>query len=366
MINLPQARSLALGVAICISLGACDRRAGTAQKQDAKPRTVFVTTITNRPIDNALHVNGPLVAREEAAVAPQLSGYQVARVLADQGDWIKAGQVIAVLDDTLLKSDIAQQQANVAQVQVAAEQAQQQAARVAGLDNSGVLSAEALSQRRLAARSAQAQLVQARALLAGQQVRHGLMAIRAPVSGRILERTVRPGDVASPTTIMFRIARDGAVELNAEIPEQQLKFVTVGEHAQVTLADGTRVSGRVRLVNGEIDTSTKLGHARIELPVRSDFRVGGFAEASVKPNAIAVRSVREGAVQYSASGATIKIVGAGNVASTKSVTIGRRGGGYVELVDGPPAGTRALLGSQGFVLDGDRVRPVAAPEDRSR
>jgi HlyD family secretion protein len=147
------------------------------------------------------------------------------------------GQPLAYLDETLLRSDIAQNRAAVAQSRVAAEKANQEASRVSALDHTGVLSDEAIAQRRLAARTAQAQVDQSQAQLSAQLVRQGLMVVRAPVAGRVLTRTVRPG-VASPSTVMFTLARDDRSELDAEIPEELLGAVHPGDHARVRLGIG--------------------------------------------------------------------------------------------------------------------------------
>lgn len=353
-------------LALTFGLGGCSSSEPDATGDAAKPRTVRFVTVESRVLESGIAASGKLVAREEAAVAPQLSGYQIARVLVDLDDWVKAGQVLAVLDDTLLRSDIMQQQANVAQARVEAERTEQQAARVAGLDASGVLSTEAIAERRLAAKTARAQLRQAEAQLEGQQVRYRLMTIRAPVSGRILERSARPGDVASPSSIMFRIARDGLVELDAEVPEQSLGLIRIGEPATVTLPTGARATGHVRLISAEVDAQTRLGRARILLPARTDLRVGGFAQAVLQASAVPVNAIREGAISYSADGPTVTVIGKDNRVSEREVKLGRRGGGYVELVEGPSRGTRLLLGAQGFVLDGDKVNPTPAPTGKAR
>ncbi len=341
-------------------LAACSSGSGPAPDQAKGPRAATFVTVADRQLASGVTASGKLTSREETAVAPQISGYQIARVLVDQGDWVKQGQVLALLDDTLLRADIAQQQAAVAQARIAAEQADQEAARVAGLDNSGVLSAEAIAQRRLAAKTAHAQLGQATALLDAQQVKERLMAVRAPLSGQILSRAARPGDVAATGSILFRLARGGEVELDAEVPEQDIARLHKGDRAQVKLADGTIVPGVVRLVGAEIDADTRLGHVRVTLPVRKDVLAGGFADASFAPTGGTVHTVRETAVHYSASGATLTTIGKSNIVATVPVTLGRRGGGYVELVSGPSPGTRALLGAQDFVLDGDKVQAVAA------
>jgi HlyD family secretion protein len=89
------------------------------------------------------------------------------------------------------------------------------------------------------------------------------MVVRAPVAGRVLTRTVRPGDVASPSTVMFTLARDDRSELDAEIPEELLGAVHPGDHARVRLASGRWVEGTVRLVAAQVDAQTRLGRARI-------------------------------------------------------------------------------------------------------
>lgn len=354
-------RTPLLLIAMTLASGCAEKSSTSEAAAAASPRTVQFVTVADRPLDGGLSVSGQLTAREEAAVAPQLSGYQISRVLVDQGETVRQGQALAVLDDTLLQAEVAQQAAAVAQQRVAVEQAEAQATRVKGLESSGVLSAEAIAERGLAARTARAQLAQSQAQLRGQQVRERLMTIRAAVSGRILERTARPGDVAATGTILFRIARDGQVELNAEVPERSMTLLRIGDLAEVTLADGSEVAGRIRLIGSEIDAQTRLGRARIRLPVRDDIRVGGFAKAELRPQAGSARAVSESAVRYGARGASVTVIGAGNKVISMPVKIGRRGGGLVELVGGPAVGTRVLLGAQSFVLDGDVVTPVTAP-----
>lgn len=351
--------STALAMLLPITIAGCSK--SVPESPAAQPRAVLVAPVALRPLASDSMVSGRLVPREEAVVASQLSGYQVVAVLVDQGDMVRAGQVLARLDDSLLRADIAEQQANLVQKEVAAKKAEQDAGRVAGLDDSGVLSDEAIEGRRMAARSARAAVAQAQALLDAQRVRARLMEVRAPVSGRILERSVRPGDVSSPSTPMFRIARGDLIELDAEVPERMIGLIRPGQTADVVLPTATRISGTIRLVSPEVNRDTNLGRARILLPPRPDLRPGGFAQAILgQAQAPLVSSVPTAAVQYGASGATVMTLGKGNTVTTRTVKTGRSGGGYIELVDGPPPGTRVLLGSQGFLLDGDKVTPRLA------
>jgi len=322
--------------------------------------TVTVAPVEVRPMSSGLSAPGLLVSREEAAVSTQLTGYRVAQVLVDQDQLVRAGQPVARLDDTLLRTQIAQQRAVVAQQQVAADRAKQEAQRVAGLDNAGVLSQEQIVERRLGARSAASGVGAVQAQLDDLNTREGLMTVRAPVSGRVLDRTVRPGDIATPAMVMFRIARDGLVELNAEVAEADLARVKPGDRATVELPSGAQVQGVVRLVSPQVDATTKLGHARILLPLRPDLRPGGYGRAVFASAVHQAPAAPEAAIRYDADGASVMVVGADDRVSKVAVRTGSRSNGYVELLQGPPPGSRVALGGSSFVLQGDKVHPVPA------
>lgn len=344
-----------LALASCLLVG-CEST--VAPKPSPQPAAVTVDTVAVRPLSGATSASGQLVAREEAAVASELAGYRVARVLVEEDATVRAGQSLAILDDALLRPQIDQATAQLAQQQVAAERSRAEAERVRGLDDKGVLSNEAIAERRLAARTGAAQVAVAQAQLRDLRVRAERMIIRAPVSGRVLERAVRPGDTSQVGTILFRIARGDLIELDAELPEAQAGAVKVGDRAEVTLASGAKVDGRIRLIGARVDPQTGLVRVRIALPVRADLRAGGFAQATFGSAGGAAKTVPESAVRYGSQGASVQVVEAGNRVRARTVRVGRHGGGFVELLDGPPEGSRVVLGGGAFVLDGDVVRPT--------
>lgn len=349
-----------LPLAILAGCSGKDADDAATARAAAAPRAVSTATIVQRPMTSELALSGVLVSREEAAVASQLAGYPVARVFVDQDDQVAAGQPLARLDDTLLRADIAQQRAVLAQQRIAAEKARTEAGRVAGLEQSGVLSAEAIAERRLAARSADATVAQAAAVLQSLMVKQGLMTIRAPVGGRILSRAVRPGDIAAPGTVMFRIERDDLVEADAEVPEQSINLIRAGQQATVVLPTGARIPGTVRLVSAEIDAQTKLGRARVLMAPNRDLRPGGFAEVRLATGLRAANAVPEAAISTDASGSSVMALDRADRVHVTAVRTGVHADGWVVLEEGPPPGTRVLTGGQGFVLDGDVVRPVVA------
>jgi HlyD family secretion protein len=219
-----------------------------------------------------------------------------------------------------------------------------------------VLSQEQIAQRRFQAQAANANL-------RNLQTQRRKLAVTAPVSGLILEKTVRPGDLsAGGATPWFRMARDGQVELSAELGEGDLARIRVGQTATVTLPSGAVAQGRVRLISPQIDAETKLGEVRILLPVRPDIRAGGFARAVFADAAAGqALAVPETAIRYDADGASVMTVAANNRVKRVGVQTGPRGGGYVQLVRGPPAGTRIVQNAAAFLLDNDLVRPTEGP-----
>lgn len=343
--------------AIALTLSACAKETPRADEAEAPP-TVGVFRVALRPVSAGIDVSGTIVAREEAAILPELSGYRVLRVLADEGDQVRRGQPVALLDGALLAGEEARLRAQRTSAQVAAERARSEHLRVADLTGRGVIADETIVQRGFEARAAQAQLQSAQAALREIVVRRGRLTLRSPVSGIIVQRSLRPGDVAGTgTEPPFRIARDGLFELDAEAPEHLLSRLAPGTTATVTLASGRRLTGTVRRLGERIDPATRLGRVRILLPFHPGLRLGGFATASIAGEARSVRSVPLRALSYEGGPSVMTVDKAGRVARVP-VRTGARGGGMVELLDGPPSGTPVLLGGSALVVPGQIVKPV--------
>jgi HlyD family secretion protein len=359
------ARTSAVFLALALSafgLSACGEGSSGKTKIEgaatapADMRSVRVTKVETRELTGGLVASGVLVSREEASVGSELAGFRVARVLVEEGAVVAAGQPLVQLDDTLIQAQIEQQTALVAQQAVAARQSQLQADRVVGLQGQGVVSEEQLQQRQFQAESSRAALAAQNAILNDFKTRQARMTIRAPVGGRILERTVRPGDISGGGTY-FRIARDNLVELDAEVPERSLSTVQVGDGAEVTLPSGKTVQGKVRLISPRIDVQSRLGRIRVLLPVSSDLRPGGYAQAAFNSATRKATVVPEAAIRFDAEGASVMVVGEGNRVQQVKIKAGQRSDGFVELLEGPPVGATVVKGAGSFVMSGDVVKP---------
>jgi HlyD family secretion protein len=354
----PNVRIAIVAALAAAVLAGCEKKVAESAHQQA--RAVSVVTVEPREIQGGLVASGSLVPREDTAIFPQLNGYRVAAVLVDEGATVKAGQPLAVMDDTLLRAQVAQQVALANQQNVAADRADAEAARVKGLDTRGILSQEQIDARRFAALAARAQAQAQGAAVKDIETREALMTVRAPWDGLVIERNVRPGDMSAGANPWFRMARDSRIELAADVGEDALDKMRVGAPVEVTLADGTKVRGEVRLVSPRVDATTRLGRVKISLPVRPDIRAGGFASAAFLGFTRSALSVPETAVRYDANGAAVMIVGGDDRVARVPVSTGQRGGGFVELVTGPPAGSRVVEKAAAMLVPGDVVRPANA------
>lgn len=332
----------------------------TAKPASQATQAMRVTRVAVRNLQEEVVATGRLVVREEAAVGSELAGYRVAAVYVDEGDWVTQGQGLARLDDTLLQAQIAQAEATLATQKATVDFKQAQLNRAESLQIEGAFSKELLDQRRMEAVAARASLDASQAMVNEMKVRQSRMTLRAPVAGSVLQRTIRPGEISSPgtTTPYFRIARDGLIELDAELPDSKLSQVKEGDTAQVTLATGQTFPGKVRFISPRVDQNTSLGRARIELPFDKALRPGGFAEARLEGASSGALTVPASAIRYESGGPTVMVVDSNNKVSRAPVKLGERMGDFVQLIEGPAEGSRVLAIGAAFTLEGDIIEPV--------
>jgi len=358
---LRSTRTIGLVFSVAVVLPGCDEELPVTAVE-APQKTVSVVTIAPRAIEGGLIASGSLVPREDTAIFSDLNGFRVAQVFVEEGVWVAGGQPLAQLDDTLLRSQLEQQAALAIQLEIQAERAEAEADRVKDLDGARVFSQEQIDARRYAAKSARAQANAQAASARDLRTREELMTIRAPYAGLVIERNVRVGDLGGGGNPWFRIAKDGQIELAADVSENALSRLNVGSVATVTLADGTEVAGSVRLVSPRVDSNTKLGKVRIELPVTESIRAGGFARASFTGVSVAPQAVPESAILFDADGAAVMAVGADNRITRVPIVTGQRGGGFVELINGPPVGSLVVAKAASMLVTGDTIHPVESPQ----
>lgn len=366
------------------------RSTKTEKAAAVAPPSVTVSRVTSADFVETVLVTGSLVAREDVLVAPEVEGLRIKELRADQGDEVKKGDILALLETVTLDSQLAQNAANIERSKAAIAQAKSQISEVqarlteasAQLDRAkpltqqGYLSESTLDARTAAKRSlqallisaeggqkaAEADLVQLQAARDELEWRHSRADVRAPVDGVISRRTAHVGAIATAVGIaagdpMFRIIEKGEIELDAEVGEAQVRKLKVGQSVTITIADGTTATGTVRLVSPEVDNATRLGRVRIFIGNDRRLRIGTFASGQIETARERGLAVPVSAVSTS-GGASTALVLDGETVRERPIEIGLSTGGLVEVRKGLTEGDRVIARAGTFLKDGDIVRPV--------
>src|SRR5580658_1847273 len=367
-------------------IASCPAPAAADQPRAVEPPAVTVVPATKREFVDRLFVSGTLVAREEAQVAARIDGLAIVEVDAEDGDRVRQGQVLARLDRTQLDALVAENDAATRRADAAIDQARsliaqsQAQVQFANADfdrahklEAGIMAASTVEQREMAMKTAQAQLAAAQFALGVAEadrksrdaerqellVRIDRTEVRAPVSGIVSRRSAKLGASASTSgEPLFRIIEDGAVDLEAEVPQQTLAKLAVGMSAELKLpgVDGP-VSGRLRLVNQEVDKASRTGKVRIALEDVSRAHIGAFASGQVELARRDGVGVPATALQRDGDEARLDVVRDGKV-EVRQVKAGVADGGWVEIQAGVADGESVVQRAAAFLRAGDRVRPT--------
>lgn len=381
-----------LSSAVALSLFAAPlafaETAAPAAKSSAVP-AITVSPVALAVLRDEVRVSGLVGPLEEVQVQPLIEGQPIETLTAEVGDMVVAGQVLATLSATTLNlqksqfnaslasagATIAQAEAQLIEARSSADEAQRVSDRTAKLKAQGTASQAAADQANAAAISAtarvtvavqsleaaRAQLSLAQAQLANVDLQLTRTSVVAPVSGEIVERNALVGGIASAAgPAMFKLIRDGALELRADVAEADLVRLAPGQTAQMAAVGTTEpLVGTVRLVEPTIDATSRLGRIRITLDKPELVRSGMFVDAVVLVVERQTIAVPVTAVGSSAEGSTVMRVRDGLVERVPVIT-GIRDGGMVEITSGVVPGDLIVTKAAAFVRDGDHINPVLA------
>lgn len=352
----------------------------------APAQTITVANIAAAPMGRSLVVNGSLAAWDELPIGAETGGLAIVEVAVEEGDHVTKGQLLARLDDSVLKAQLAQADAAVAQAEAGVLKAQAMAGtagsdvkRAQELSKNGFISGQVAEQRTTTLTTAQADVNYARQALATAKAMRDERAaqleqteVRAPTDGVISRRDATLGNVVSVGQQLYRMIREGKVELRAEVPEVDLPGLKAGQTATVVIGDNgsrgiagaQRFDGKIRLVGATVDPQTRIGIVYIALPDDPALKPGMFVHGEIQTGTSDnVVQIPEEALVYKDAKPAVFAVGADNKAKIHMVETGTRANGKVEILSGVAAGDRVAVAGAGYLKDGDLVR-IEAPLPR--
>jgi HlyD family secretion protein len=335
---------------------------GAAKAGAAEAPAVSVVVPGRQQVARTLSVTGSLAARRDMPVGVAGEGGMIARVLVEPGQWVGAGQTLAVVERSVQSQEAQQLAASIEVARADARLAQQELQRAQTLVSRGFVS-KADVERRIATRdAANARVRVAQAQLGASRARIGRLDIRAPAAGLVLSRMVEPGQIVSGGSgALFRIAEGGQMELLARLPQTDLSTLSVGVPVTVTPVGAQQsYQGSVWQISPIIDPQTRQGVARIAIPYNRELRPGGFAAASIQAGATVAPLLPESAVLTDDAGTYVLIVAPNNTVQRRAVRIGTVTDKGVVIAEGLGGDERVVQSAGAFLNPGEKVRPQRA------
>lgn len=346
-----------IGIAVAINRGGPG--AGEADKAKAQAPVVSVITPGKTTIEGTISATGSLAARRELPVGVAGEGGQVVAVLVEPGQWVRAGQVLAVIDRSVQSAQRSSQSAQVDVAVANANLAQANLDRASKLVDKGFVSKadiDRLTANRDAA-VAQVRVARAQAGVLDAQLRR--LNIVAPAAGLVLERRIEPGQVVSAGSgVLFRLAKGGEMELRAQLGEVDLARLAPGVTAEVVPVGSEKgFTGQVWQLSPVIDPVSRQGTARIALAYAPELRPGGFATATIRSGTVVAPMLPESAILSDNQGNYVYVIDKDNKARRRPVKTGLVTETGIAVIEGLDGSERVVLRAGGFLQPDQTVQP---------
>lgn len=367
----PAAAALAL-LLLPLAAGCGDGEA--AAPQAPPPPEVRVVTVESQPIVNRIEVPGRLAAVRVAEVRARVDGI-VERRLYDEGTDVSAGQPLFAIDRRELAADLAAAQAALARARATAANAAQDVERYEGLVDQQAVSRQEYDTAVARLRTAQADVAAAEAGVEAARLDLGYTTARAPIAGRAGRAEVTEGALVDdaegtlltrveqidPIYVNFSLSSSEVLRLRREAASGALDLPRLDRvPVRLVLEDGTLYgpAGQLDFLDLGVDQETGSTALRAEVPNPDRLLLPGQfvrvrIDAGVRPDGLLVP---QRAVAVSPEGASVLVVGEGDVAEARPVELGPLQGGSWLIESGLVAGERVVVDGLQKVQPGQPVQ----------
>ncbi|OCC24042.1 efflux transporter periplasmic adaptor subunit [Croceicoccus estronivorus] len=335
------------------------RDSGLSEEDGSSLPVVSVLAPGMTSVTGQINATGSLAARREMPVGVVGDGGRVVSVPVEPGQWVRRGQVLAVIDRSVQSQQIASAAAQVAAAKADADLAQSNLDRALKLVDRGFISKADVDRLTATRDAAVARVGVARAQLGELRARAARLDILTPEAGLLLTRNVEPGQVVSGgPTVLFSVAKAGEMELLARLSEEDLARIRVGQTAQVIpVGSDKSFTGQIWQVSPVIDDQTRQGTARIALSYAPELRPGGFASATIQGGTVVAPLLPESAIQNDEQGSFVFVVGKDNKVARRAVKTGLVTEQGIVITDGLNGKERVVYRAGAFLSAGEKIKP---------
>jgi RND family efflux transporter MFP subunit len=368
--------------AIAAAAAGCSRSEAPPAPAGA-PVTVSVATATEQALATPFEAGGVVRAQRVAVIVSRIMA-DVRAVPVKAGDRVRAGQPLVLLDGRELQAHRTRataSQAAVTQSTALAEadrQAAEAALALARLTHQriGDLKAknsatqgeldEAVANLRGAEaryRVAEARVAEAKASIesaaagaTAADVAASYATLTAPFDGVVTDKSVDPGNMASPGVPLVTVEDDRAFRLDVRLDESRAAYVHAGDDVTVTLDGGAAsVTGRVAEIERMLDPGSHDFLVKVDLPAGTALRSGMYGRAVFRGAARKGLAVPEAAIVRQGQLTSVFVVGSDNHARLRLVNASGPFAGSVEIRAGLASGERVVVGPPPSLVDGSPV-----------
>jgi RND family efflux transporter MFP subunit len=344
-----------------------------AMSRGGQATSVEVVPVQTESISDQVRSFGTIRAQDVVSVTPQISN-RVTRILADLGDNVVQGQVLAEIYDVPYRDAVEQARAQIRQQEAAFERDSVNYARQQQLYERDLISRSEFDNVRATYLNAQAQLEAARANLTQSLENLENTRIKSPVNGVILNRNIAEGDVATTGQVAFEVANLIGFETRIFLPMQDWELIQTGQDVSLSLSSRADeiAKGVVSRISPQLNPTTGLGEVVITLTeTQSTIYQGALVQARVnletRDNAVVIpRSamVEKVDTYIEPETGTIELertysafISQGDtIAVRRELELGIQQGDKIEILSGLQAGDGLIITGQRNLEDGSRIR----------
>jgi RND family efflux transporter MFP subunit len=352
-----------------VSLAGCH---GGDSTKPAVVETVTAQVVESQQQQVPVNVRstGTVHARETAVVSAQVMG-RIQQVLVHEGDNVRAGQTLALLDDAAMRTSVTQAEAGVRAAQnqqTAAESEAKLAAstleRYRQLETQKSVSPQEMDEvsgraQAAAARldAVRAQTDAARAQENGARTMMGYTRLLAPFNGIVTSRMADPGTLASPGVPLLQVDQVGALQLQATVDESAIGAIHKGMKTQVAIggASSTNIVGTVQEIVPAADPVSHSFLVKIDLPSSSQLHAGMYGTAEFGNGTRQAIVIPRSAVVQRGSLVCAYVLDNNGIAQLRYLTLGSAQGNFVEVLSGISSGEKLVDAPSDRDLAGKRI-----------
>ena len=216
------------------------------------------------------------IPMQSAKLYSRITGFIKARFV-DIGDKVKKNELLAIIDEPQIKAQENKILADIDQARAQLELAQLSEQRTKRLVADNLISQAERDRLRILRIQATARIASLQAQLQENRARQTFMEIRAPFEGVIIDRNIEVGDLVAAdipqdNRFLFEIANTQQMRLNMHIPQNEIRFIAIGDEVNVTFTgyQNLKVKGQVRRLSRAINAQSGT------MLVEAEFNNSGF------------------------------------------------------------------------------------------